>query len=77
MTTNRLRTAREAVGLEQPELAAAAKVSQPTISRIESGLQTPSVHIAIRLASVLSTTVEDLFGQDVSSEPPPTEPEAA
>lgn len=47
--------------LSQGELAAAVGVSRQTISSIETGQYCPSTLLALRLASVLGTTVEALF----------------
>lgn len=69
MTNNKLRSRREAASLDQARLASLAGVTQATVSRIESGAQTPSVAIALRLASTLGVSVEDLFGsEDLATE---------
>ena len=47
--------------LSQGQLAAAVGVSRQTISSIETGQYCPSTLLALRLASVLETTVEALF----------------
>ena len=47
--------------LSQGDLAAAVGVSRQTISSIETGQYCPSTVLALRLASVLETTVEALF----------------
>jgi transcriptional regulator with XRE-family HTH domain len=44
-----LRTARRRAGLTQSELARRAGVPQPTISRIERGVVSPSVDTLVRL----------------------------
>jgi DNA-binding XRE family transcriptional regulator len=40
-------------------------VSKQTITMTELGRQDPSVTIALRIARVLETTVEALFGEDI------------
>ena len=54
----RLRTKRE---ITQEELAKALGVSRQTIIAIEKGNYTPSVSLALNLASFFKTTVEDIF----------------
>lgn len=53
--------------LSQGQLATAVKVSRQTISSIETGQYCPSALLAVRLASVLETTVEALFWVEDSS----------
>lgn len=48
--------------LTQAELAKAIEVSRQTVISIEGGDYAPSVYLALKLAAVLDTTVEDLFG---------------
>ena len=48
--------------LTQAELAKAVDVSRQTVISIEGGDYAPSVYLALRIAAVLDTTVEDLFG---------------
>ena len=47
--------------LSQQQLAAMVSVSRNTIISIERGDYAPSVKLALLLAKVLETTVEDLF----------------
>lgn len=56
-----LAAARAQRGLSQGQLAAVVGVSRQTISSIETGQYCPSTLLALRLASVLETTVEALF----------------
>lgn len=59
---NTLKVRREDAHLTQEDLAKLAKVPQATISRIERGATpTPGVDIAMRLASALGASVEDVF----------------
>ena len=48
-------------GLSQAELAANARVSRKTINTVENRVFVPSTVLALRLARVLETTVEQLF----------------
>lgn len=61
MITNCVQKAREKKGLTQEELALAVSVTRQTISALEKGNYTPSVALALRLAKVFKTGVEDLF----------------
>jgi DNA-binding XRE family transcriptional regulator len=56
-----LRERRRQSGLTQGELAVRAGVSRQLVAAVESGQNVPSVEAALRLASVLATTVEALF----------------
>lgn len=58
---NRLREVRTARGLTQAELAALAGVSRKTINTVENSIFVPSTLLALILAAVLATPVEDLF----------------
>ncbi len=58
----RLRLARLGRGLSQAALADQAHVTRQTISGIESGRWSPSLDVALAIASTLGATVEDLFG---------------
>ena len=57
----RLKDVRTRAGLTQAELANLARVSRKTINTVENGVFIPSTVLALRLASALGTTVEDLF----------------
>jgi len=58
---SRLRWLRMCRGYSQSELAQAVHASRQTIRSIERRRSTPSVTLAISIARVLGTTVEDLF----------------
>jgi putative transcriptional regulator len=62
--TNRIREERVRLGLTQAQLATRAGVSRKTINTVENGVFVPSTVLALRLAKVLGTTVEDLFALD-------------
>jgi len=56
----RLRAARQARGLSQVSLAAAAHVSQGYLSQIEQDLREPTLSIAARLAKALCMSLDEL-----------------
>ncbi|MCE9636483.1 MAG: helix-turn-helix transcriptional regulator [Planctomycetes bacterium] len=58
---SRVRERRLVAGLTQEDLAEQIGVSRQTVVSIEKGNYTPSVALALRLARVLATTVEELF----------------
>ena len=62
LTRNRLRDAREKLGLTQEKLAEKAGVSRQTINSIEADRYVPSLELALRLGQVFRCKVEDLFG---------------
>jgi len=62
---NKLRYFRFMSGeLTQQELAEKAGVTRQTIIAIEKGTFNPSVKLALKLASILGTTVESMFMLD-------------
>jgi putative transcriptional regulator len=58
---NRLEEVREARGLSRTELAEAADVHYQTIGYIERGEYSPSLSLALTLARVLKTDVQEIF----------------
>jgi putative transcriptional regulator len=58
---NSLKVWRAKFDLTQAELAIKAKVSRKTISTLERGVYTPSVGLALTLANLFETTVEEVF----------------
>ena len=61
---NRLKEHRARLGVNQAELGNLAGVSRQTISLIERGDYPPSVTLALKLARILSVTVEDIFAYE-------------
>lgn len=59
--SNDLKSLRTLKGFSQAELATRAGITRQAISSIESNLYLPTTAVALRLASVLSCRVEDLF----------------
>ena len=60
---NQVRTYRRRQDLTQADLASSCNVSRQTVVSIEAGDYAPSVYLALRLAEVLDTSVEALFGE--------------
>jgi putative transcriptional regulator len=59
----RIRARRRELGLTQVDLAAAVGVSRQTVISMETGDYAPSVYLALKVASTLHGTVEDLWGE--------------
>lgn len=58
---NHIRKLRKAAKLSQEELAKLCKVSRQTINAIENDKYDPTLQLAFDIASVLDTTVDELF----------------
>ena len=58
---NRLRDARNELGISQTQLAALVGVSRNTISSIETGQFNPTAKLALVLCIALDKRFEDLF----------------
>ena len=58
---NRLKEYRARLNLNQSELGKLAHVSRQTISLIERGDYNPSITLALRIAKVFGTTVDEVF----------------
>lgn len=58
---NRLKVARAIHNLTQQELADKIGVSRQTINSIEANRYVPSTELALKLARLLETTVEEIF----------------
>lgn len=58
---NSIKDLRKAKGMRQEDLARACEVSRQTIIAIENDKYDPSLDLAMKLARVLGTTVEELF----------------
>lgn len=58
---NRLKLVRQTKGLSQAELAVRADITRQAVSAIESNHYLPTTAVALQLARVLGTSVEDLF----------------
>lgn len=58
---NKLKEYREGLKVNQQEFGKMVGVSRQTISLIERGDYSPSVTLALKIASVLNVSVEDVF----------------
>ncbi len=58
---NRVKEHRARMGINQTELGKLCGVSRQTISLIERGDYSPSVTLALKIAKVCQTSVEDIF----------------
>ncbi len=58
---NRIKEFRKIKGYRQEDLAVELNVSRQTINAIENNKYSPTLELAIRLASLLKVRVEDLF----------------
>lgn len=61
MLVTKLKEYRERDGLKQAELAEQVGVRRETIVNLEKGRYNPSLKLAMDLAGVFRTTVEELF----------------
>lgn len=59
---------RARMGVNQSELGKMAGVSRQTISLIERGDYSPSVTLALKLARIFETQVEDIFSYEEDEE---------
>ena len=71
----RLVAVREAAGLSQSTAAAQAGIDRPNLSNYETGVRTPGLAVAIRLARAYGVTLNDLVPADEVAALPPDEPE--
>ena len=62
VTGTRTRQARQAARFTQQTMATEVQVSRQTVIAMETGDYAPSVYLAIKVARVLGTTVEALWG---------------
>ena len=59
-----LKKARERLGLSQVEVAEKVGISQPMYSYYESGLKTPTLHLAKTMANVLGVSLDYLVDNE-------------
>ncbi|AKA70490.1 helix-turn-helix transcriptional regulator [Clostridium scatologenes] len=58
---NNIKTLRKQLGFRQEDLANALNVTRQTINAIENNKYNPTLELAMKLARVLNTTVDQLF----------------
>lgn len=61
MIGDEFKARREALGLDQKQVAERLCVGQPTISRIEAGLKVPSVALVKLAAELFGCTTDELI----------------
>ena len=66
--SNNVAELRRKRGIAAADLARRTGISRPTIYAIEAGKYVPNTAVALRMAHILETTVEDLFA--IADEPP-------
>ncbi|KFI49638.1 helix-turn-helix transcriptional regulator [Bifidobacterium biavatii] len=57
-------------GMKQSDLADLVNVRRETIGRLEQGQYCPSLRLAMDIAKIFDTTVEDLFSFDDETDAP-------
>lgn len=62
---NNIRALRKKIGLRQEDIAKTLNVTRQTINAIENNKYNPTLELAMRLAKLLDTTVEELFTLDI------------
>lgn len=60
---NRIRELRTARGWSQAELAGRIDVSRQAVNAIETGKHDPSLSLALRIARLFETTIEEIFDE--------------
>lgn len=71
LVARNLRKIRVRRGLSQESLAVDAEVDRTYVSRLERGLENPTVAVLERLAGALSIAIPDFFRVPVPGEAPP------
>ncbi len=61
---NGIKELRKKLGLRQEDVAARLDVTRQTIIAIENNKYNPSLELAMKIARLLNTTVEELFRLD-------------
>ncbi len=61
----RVAAARERAGMSQGELAERIGIARASVNRIERGIASPNVAVALSIAHELGESVETLFGGEL------------
>jgi len=61
---NNIRTLRKQLGFRQEDIAITLGVTRQTINAVENGKYSPTLELAMKLAKLLNTTVDELFKLD-------------
>jgi len=71
LVARNIRRLRVANGLSQEALAVDAEIDRTYVSRVERGLENPTVAVLERIAKALSADIEELFRVPRAGEPAP------
>jgi transcriptional regulator with XRE-family HTH domain len=71
LVARNLRRLRVRQGLSQEALAVDAEIDRTYVSRVERGLENPTVAVLERLSKALSADITELFLRPQRGEPPP------
>jgi transcriptional regulator with XRE-family HTH domain len=71
LVARNIRRLRVAKGLSQEVLAVDAEIDRTYVSRLERGLENPTVAVLERLAKALSANIEEFFRTPRAGEPAP------
>jgi transcriptional regulator with XRE-family HTH domain len=71
LVARNIRRLRVANGLSQESLAVDAMIDRTYVSRLERGLENPTVAVLERIAKALSANIEELFKVPRAGEPAP------
>jgi transcriptional regulator with XRE-family HTH domain len=71
LVARNIRRLRVAKGLSQEVLAVDAEIDRTYVSRLERGLENPTVVVLERIAKALSANIEELFKVPRPGEPAP------
>jgi transcriptional regulator with XRE-family HTH domain len=71
LVARNIRRLRVAKGLSQEVLAVDAEIDRTYVSRLERGLENPTVAVLERLAKALSSNIEEFFRTPRAGEPAP------
>ena len=61
---NNIRELRKQLGFRQEDIATAVGVTRQTINAVENEKYSPTLELAMKLAKLLNTTVDELFKLD-------------
>jgi transcriptional regulator with XRE-family HTH domain len=71
LVARNIRRLRVANGLSQEVLAVDAEIDRTYVSRLERGLENPTVAVLERIAKALSANIEEMFKVPRAGEPAP------
>jgi transcriptional regulator with XRE-family HTH domain len=71
LVARNIRKLRVKIGVSQENLAVDAQIDRTYVSRLERGLENPTVAVLEKLASALNAEIKDLFVEPAPAEKPP------